>query len=241
MLYPIFGDLQKGGVKNSLIAVVHYNRNVKLQFLPAMMDKWLKARQGPDAVIFLVFLFSGMLLNPRLIRSGLSDISGTLLALALIFLIAPAITALAGLAPLQTCFAIGLFLVAVMPTTMSSGVVMSVAAGGNPAHALFITILANIICMFTIPLTFPLLLNLTNVSREIVFNRLSVMIKIALYVLVSLCIGLGVKYRGGCPGQIRRAEIATQILDFRRRCNHGGFVSNFEFRALRLTGVAFYL
>ena len=37
VLYPIFGDLQKKGMKNSLIAVILYNRNVKLQFLPAMV------------------------------------------------------------------------------------------------------------------------------------------------------------------------------------------------------------
>ena len=177
----------------------------------AMMGQWLKARQGPDAVIFLVFLFSGMLLNPRLIRSGLSDVSGTLISLALIFLAAPAIAALAGLTPLQTGVAIGLFLVAVMPTTMSSGVVMSGAAGGNPAHALFITILANILCMFTIPLTLPLLLNLTGVSTEIVFNRLSVMIKIALYVLVPLCIGLLIKYRGGA--RIESAGPKLQVIN----------------------------
>ena len=162
----------------------------------AAMGRWLKAWRGPDAVIFLVFLFSGMLLDPRQIRSGLSDVSGTLVALALIFLIAPAIAALAGLTPLNTGVAIGLFLVAVMPTTMSSGVVMSGAAGGNTAHALFITILANILCMFTIPVTLPLLLKLTPVSADIVFNRLAVMIKIALYVLVPLCVGLAVKYRG---------------------------------------------
>lgn len=37
VLYPIFGDLQKKGMKNSLIAVILYNRNVKIQFLPAMV------------------------------------------------------------------------------------------------------------------------------------------------------------------------------------------------------------
>lgn len=177
----------------------------------AAMGQWLKAWRGPDAVIFLVFLFSGMLLNPHLIRSGLSEISGTLISLALIFVVAPAIAALAGLTPLNTGVAIGLFLVAVMPTTMSSGVVMSGAAGGNPAHALFITILANILCMFTIPVTLPLLLNLTDVSAEIVFNRLAVMIKIALYVLVPLCIGLWIKSRGGA--RIESAGPKLQVIN----------------------------
>ncbi len=37
ILYPIFGKLQDKGMKNSLIAVILYNRNVKLQFLPALI------------------------------------------------------------------------------------------------------------------------------------------------------------------------------------------------------------
>ncbi len=160
----------------------------------------LKLYHGPDVVIFLVFLFSGMLLNPEQIRSGLSDISGTLIALVLIFGVAPLLAAAVILIPLDTGVVIGLFLVAVMPTTLSSGVVMSGAAGGNPAHALFITILANILCMFTIPATLPVLLDLTGLSASgIVFDRMAVMIKIAFYVLVPLCIGLGVKY-SAAPG-----------------------------------------
>lgn len=37
VLYPILGDLQKREMKNSLISVILYNRNVKIQFLPAMV------------------------------------------------------------------------------------------------------------------------------------------------------------------------------------------------------------
>ncbi|MFP4193841.1 MAG: bile acid:sodium symporter [Desulfobacterales bacterium] len=156
----------------------------------------LKQYHGADAVIFLIFLFSGMLLDAGQIRSGISDIPGALIALGLIFLIAPLLAAVVALIPLETGVLLGLFLVAVMPTTLSSGVVMSGAAGGNPAHALFITITANLLCMFTIPATLPFLLGLTGVSAsEIAFDRVAVMIKIAFYVLVPLCIGLTVKYK----------------------------------------------
>ncbi|MBS0012879.1 MAG: bile acid:sodium symporter [Desulfobacterales bacterium] len=154
----------------------------------------LKRHHGPDVVIFLVFFFSGILLDPGQIRDGLRDVAGTAMALVLIFGFAPALAALASLAPLQTGVIIGLFLVSVMPTTLSSGVVMTGASGGNPAHALFITILANVLCMFTIPFTLPLLLQLTEISTQVDdFNRMAVMIKIGLYVLVPLCAGLGVK------------------------------------------------
>lgn len=34
ILFPLLGDLKKSGMKNSLIAVFLYNRNVKIPFLP---------------------------------------------------------------------------------------------------------------------------------------------------------------------------------------------------------------
>lgn len=178
----------------------------------AMLGRWLKAYKGPDAVIFLIFFFSGMLLDPVQVREGLRDVAGTGIALFLIFAAAPAIAALAALAPLDTGVAIGLFLVSVMPTTLSSGVVMSGAAGGNSAHALFITILANILATFTIPLTLPVLLHMTGISAgDVVLDRLAVMIKIALYVLVPLCLGLGIKYRA--TSRLESAGAGIQVIN----------------------------
>ena len=37
ILYPLLGELKKKGVKNSLVAVFLYNRNVKIPFLPALV------------------------------------------------------------------------------------------------------------------------------------------------------------------------------------------------------------
>jgi predicted Na+-dependent transporter len=40
--------------------------------------------RGPDAIIVLIFFFSGLILNARQIRSGLMDIKGIAIALAII-------------------------------------------------------------------------------------------------------------------------------------------------------------
>ena len=121
------------------------------------IGRWLKIHQGPDAVIVLIFFFSGLILNARQIRSGVMDIKGIIAALIVIFWVAPIIGALFGAIPLDTGVIIGIFLVAVMPTTLSSGVVMTGAAGGNMAQALVITILANGLAVFTIPVVLSLL------------------------------------------------------------------------------------
>ena len=83
--------------------------------------RWFKIHGGPDAVIVLIFFFSGLILDFRQIRSGLKDLEGTLIVGVIIFLVAPVIAACFGMVPLDTGIKIGLFLVAVMPTTLSSG------------------------------------------------------------------------------------------------------------------------
>ena len=157
------------------------------------IGRWLKMHRGPDAVIVLIFFFSGLILNARQIRSGVMDIKGIIAALVVIFLVAPVIGALFGAIPLDTGVVIGIFLVAVMPTTLSSGVVMTGAAGGNMAQSLVITILANGLAVFTIPLVLSLLLKLVGGSTVVVIDKLAIMIKLGFYVLLPLCIGLAIK------------------------------------------------
>ncbi|MFW5888198.1 MAG: permease [Patescibacteria group bacterium] len=59
VLYPVFGDLQKKGMKNSLIAVILYNRNVKIQFLPAMIYYF----GLPFSVVMSIYMIIFSLLN----------------------------------------------------------------------------------------------------------------------------------------------------------------------------------
>ena len=157
------------------------------------IGKWLKMNRGPDAVIVLIFFFSGLMLNARQIRSGVMDIKGIIAALIIIFLVAPIIGMLFGAIPVDTGVLIGIFLVAAMPTTLSSGVVMTGAAGGNMAQALVITILANGLAVFTIPVILSLLLSLLGGSTVVVIDKPAIMIKLGFYVLLPLFIGLTIK------------------------------------------------
>ncbi len=159
----------------------------------AAAGTWLKQHHGPEATIFVIFFTSGLILNWVQIRDGVMDVKGILLALALIFVVAPALAWLTGSLPLPAGIVIGLFLVAVMPTTLSSGVVMSGAAGGNMAHALVITIVANALAVFTIPLSLTLLLHGSVESGAIAIDEASLMLKLGALVLVPLLLGLSGK------------------------------------------------
>jgi sodium/bile acid cotransporter 7 len=149
--------------------------------------------RGPDIVIVLIFFFSGLILEVRQIKSGIMDAKSIVAALIVIFLVAPVVAALIGVLPLDVGVLIGIFLVAAMPTTLSSGVVMTGAAGGNMAQALAITILANGLAIFTIPVALSLLLNLLGGSAVVVINKPAIMIKLGFYVLLPLCLGLSIK------------------------------------------------
>ena len=157
------------------------------------IGRWLKIHRGPDAVIVLIFFFSGMVLNVRQIRDGLMDIKGILTALIIIFIASPAIAMLLSRVPFETGIVIGIFLVAVMPTTLSSGVVMTGASGGNMAHALVITILANGLAVFTIPIVLSFLLTLIGGTTVVNIDKMAIMIKIGVLVLLPLAVGLLIK------------------------------------------------
>jgi sodium/bile acid cotransporter 7 len=158
------------------------------------MGEWFKVHHGPAVAVILIFFFSGLLLETDQIKSGLKDIKGTLIALSIVFLISPLTAFLSGQLPLDTGVKIGIFLVAVMPTTLSSGVVMTGAAGGNMAHALVITILSSGLAVFSIPLVLSFLLNLVSGKTDISFDKTAMMLKITGLVILPLGIGLAAKY-----------------------------------------------
>lgn len=177
---------------------------------------WLKNHRGPDAVIVIIFFLSGLALDIRQVREGIADVKGTLLALFLIFLVAPTIGYFFSLLPLQTGLIVGVLLVASMPTTLSSGVVMTGSSGGNMAHCLFITIIANSLAVVTIPLSLSLLLGGEN-SQTIEIDQLPIMIKIATLVLTPLVAGI-----------ITRRLFSRQlqpVLSYTSTCNQLGILS----------------
>lgn len=156
----------------------------------AASGSWLKHHHGPDLIIVFIFLFSGFALSPEQLKGGLMDLNGILLAFAIIFVLAPLTAALFSLAPLDTGILIGLFLVAVMPSTLSSGVVMTAAAGGNAGHALVTTICANSLAVFTIPYALSLLLMAIGESATISIDKAAIMIKIGALVVLPLAAGM---------------------------------------------------
>ncbi|RLB94522.1 MAG: bile acid:sodium symporter [Deltaproteobacteria bacterium] len=191
-----------------------------LVFLAVMIDSSnsllkiglvLKGNYGPEIMIFLIFIISGLLIEIDQIQAGIRDVKSTVLALTIILVIAPIAAGLLCLLPLETGVILGLFIVAVMPTTLSSGIVMTGAAGGNMAHALFITILSNFIAIFSIPVILSILLSSLDQQKILVIARGAIIIKLIFLVLFPLMIGIVAKARIFKPGQLGKFKF--QILN----------------------------
>ena len=156
--------------------------------------RWLKWHGGPNAIIVLIFFVSGLLIESDHVKSGIKDVQGTVLALILIFVVSPLAAIIPGVMPLDRGIKIGIFLTAVMPSTLSTGVVMTGAARGNTAHALGITILSNGISVFTIPITLSLLFCLIgSLVVPISIDKSSIMFQIGAVVIAPLSIGVMVR------------------------------------------------
>jgi sodium/bile acid cotransporter 7 len=174
----------------------------------------LKDNHCPEVMIFSIFIFSGLLIESDQIKAGVKDVKSTVLSLAVIIVFAPLSALLLSFLPLETGVVIGLFIVAVMPTTLSSGIVMTGIAGGNMAHALFVTILSNLIAIFSIPVVLSILLSFLEQEKELVIDQGAIFIKLILLVLFPLMIGMVAKakvFKFGQPGRFK-FQVINQFM-----------------------------
>ncbi len=168
---------------------------------------YLKDHRAPDLLILIIFIISGLLIESEQVKAGLKDVTATFLALFLIFIVAPVAALLLGVLPMDTGIIVGLFIVAVMPSTLSSGVVMTGTAGGNMAHALFVTILSNFICIFSIPLILGIMLTRLNQEKDLALDQTGIIIKLTLLVLLPLLAGMAVKAVCFKKGELKKFKL----------------------------------
>lgn len=64
VLYPILGEFKKKGMRNSLLAIFLYNRNVKIPFLPVLIFYFgFKYSIFLSLYIIIFSIFNGLLVN----------------------------------------------------------------------------------------------------------------------------------------------------------------------------------
>ncbi|CEL99178.1 unnamed protein product [Vitrella brassicaformis CCMP3155] len=129
--------------------------------------KWVAGIDGPlpeglmgQLCVCIVFVLSGIKLQFAEVKEGLSCWRGAVYGTLSILLLTP----LAGFGlvfvPLEPPdLSLGLALFALMPMTLTSGVILTKQAEGNTPLALLFTVATNFIAIFTLPATVPLLVD----------------------------------------------------------------------------------
>ncbi len=176
--------------------------------------KWIKNHHGTDLMMCFIFLCSGLMLDTQKIRSGIGNLKSIGAALFLIFIAAPALAFLLGKFPLRYEIIVGFFIVSAAPTTLSSGVVMTTASGGNMPHALLVSLMTNAMAVLTVPLTLPLLLGKPDSGNSIVIDQYALILKIGLLVLLPLAAGLLLRFILKIPPNrpVTTLQLINQLL-----------------------------
>ncbi len=144
-----------------------------------------------DLGIALIFILSGLELEWDHILQAIRDWKATALSLAAIFIFAPLLAWLLSFTTSSEEIRFGLMLVGVLPTTLAMGVMMTGMAGGRVAHALFITVLAYILCIITIPMELSLMITGQNLAIHLDYPGM--IQKLATLVLLPLFAGMALR------------------------------------------------
>mmetsp|Transcript_46650 Transcript_46650/g.146254 ORF Transcript_46650/g.146254 Transcript_46650/m.146254 type:complete len:376 (-) Transcript_46650:80-1207(-) len=137
--------------------------------------------------VVIIFFFAGLKLKTDECKTALKSYKVTTVGLLsiLVFtcMLGSALTRAVPLDPVD--FKLGMIIFFCMPCTINSGSVLAKQAGGNFASALLLTVMGNMLGIFTCPLLLWLFADLQNVS----FPVGSMVWKLCLTVFVPLIIG----------------------------------------------------
>ncbi len=122
---------------------------------PASKGGWLQAATLTKVAVWVIFFFQGLSLPTQELLRGYRPWTLHAAALGWNFLFFPAVTflLLALVGPLvPTEFRVGFFLLAILPTTVTSAVMFTTLAGGDTPTAIFATVFSNLLAILLVPL-----------------------------------------------------------------------------------------
>ncbi len=122
---------------------------------------WLRTEVTTKVGVFVIFLIQGLLLRTEELLRGLKDWRLHAICHGCIFGVAPVLFALvmwpvSGLLGLPEELRMGFFYLSVLPTTLSSAMVLTLRAGGDVTAALFNGTLTNLLGVVLVPLAVTL-------------------------------------------------------------------------------------
>ena len=161
----------------------------------------------PSLMVVLIFIISGLKLKSDDVAAVLRARAAIGWGLLAILVVSPVLSVL----PLRLTFVarelrIGLTVFCTMPTTLSSGVALVSQGGGNAALALLLTVLTNLIAVFSVPFVLGLVLD----AADVTLSPLPMLAKLVCLILAPLIVGKVGRERSAkfaAFGARRKAEV----------------------------------
>jgi sodium/bile acid cotransporter 7 len=155
---------------------------------------WLKDAGLVPWLVATIFLVNGYQIRLRETPVNRSLLLAFAALTALTLIAGPAMgTAAARLAALPGPLAVGLIVIAAMPSTLSSAIVMTEVARGNTAWALMLTLALNVAGIVIVPFTLAVALHL---GGEVALSPWPLLAKLVVVVLLPFMLGQTARYLG---------------------------------------------
>ena len=134
-----------------------------------------------------IFVCAGLLLRTDEISAALRAWRASCWGVVSILFVTPAIGGVIAFnVPMEPAFQLGLALFVCMPTTLSSGIALTTQARGNAALALLLTVVTNLVGIFTIPFV---LVSVLGTLGEVELSAWDLLFKLCLVILLPLLVG----------------------------------------------------
>ncbi|WP_080056245.1 bile acid:sodium symporter family protein [Spirosoma aerolatum] len=188
--------LARVGLDWFILALLGMIGLAKLWPEPGIQDGILSLSAIATYGVSFIFFFYGLRLNMDQLRAGLRNHRLHLVIHLTTFILFPAIVLPVRsllMTPETSLLWLGIFYVAVLPSTVSSSVVMVSIAGGNLPAAIFNASISSLIGVFITPLWMSFLL--TSTSGQ--YDLASVIGKLTVQVIVPVLLGLLLNKRLG--------------------------------------------
>ena len=148
---------------------------------------FISENNGLKILVFIIFLVSGFQTGGKGIALGGRLVLVFLTAAAISLFLSPLLGLLiTRIIPFPQALAIGLIVIAAVPPTLSSGIVITEVSRGNAVLALILTVSLNLLGIFTMPFMLDLCLKATG---PIDIDRYRLLVKMLFFVLLPFAIG----------------------------------------------------
>lgn len=164
--------------------------------------------------VFLIFFLSGLKLKTDDVKKAIHEWKGAAYGCFMILILTPMLGVLMVEIPFvvrELSYGLGVF--CTVPTTLSSGVILTGQANGNVALGLLLTVATNLLGIISMPLMLLLTFSNSGKSANVVIDVGVLLYKLCLYIALPLLVGKVIQtYSQRVREVVKKRKITMKLL-----------------------------